>query len=60
MEGSTSAISTVSAALVTGLTDAATGMADVIADLLPIALGVMGAVLVVSFGIKLFKKVTGR
>lgn len=60
MEGSTSAISTVSAALVQGLTDAATGMADVIADLLPVALGVMGAVLVVSFGIKLFKKVTGR
>lgn len=60
MEGSTSVISTVSDALVAGLTDAATGMAGVIGDLLPVALGVMGAVLVVSFGIKLFKKVTGR
>lgn len=60
MEGSTSIMNTVSTALVSGLTEAATGMAGVIGDLLPVALGVMGAVLVVSFGIKIFKKVTGR
>lgn len=59
-EGSASMMETVSTALVAGLTDAAVGMANVIGDLLPIALGVMGAVLVVSFGIKVFKKVTGR
>lgn len=31
-----------------------------IGDVLPYALAVMGAVLVVSIGIKVFKKVTGR
>ena len=58
--GSTSIMSTVSTALVEGLTEAAVGMGKVIGDLMPVALGVMGAVLVVSFGIKVFKKVTGR
>lgn len=64
MEGSTSSVSSmmesIGTALVSGLTEAATGMIDVVADMLPIALGVMAAVLVVSFGIKVFKKVTGR
>lgn len=64
MEGAsttaTSVIETVGAALVNGLTEAATGMIGVLADLLPVALAVMAGVLVVSFGIKIFKKVTGR
>ena len=64
MEGSTTSIGTmmesIGGALVSGLTEAATGMIDVIADLLPVALAVMAGVLVVSFGIKVFKKVTGR
>ena len=60
MEGTNNLMETVSTALVAGLTDAAVGMANVIGDLLPVALGVMGAVLVVSFGIRVFKKVTGR
>lgn len=62
MEGSTTSgvIDAVGAALVSGLTEAATGMIDVLADLLPVALAVMTGVLTVSFGIKIFKKVTGR
>ena len=55
-----SVIESVGAALVSGLTEAATGMIGVLADLLPVALAVMTGVLTVSFGIKIFKKVTGR
>ena len=55
-----SLIESVGAALVSGLTEAATGMIGVLADLLPVALAVMTGVLTVSFGIKIFKKVTGR
>ena len=51
---------TVGDALVSGLTEAATGMINVIAEMLPVALAVTAAVLVISFGIKIFKKVTGR
>ena len=60
MEGTASFTSSVGEALVTGLTETATGMISVVSSLLPIALGVMGGVLVISFGIKIFKKVTGR
>jgi type IV pilus assembly protein PilC len=56
MEGTASFTSTVGEALVTGLTETATGMISVVSSLLPIALGVMGGVLVISFGIKIFKK----
>ena len=60
MEGTANFTSTVGEALVNGLTETATGMISVVSSLLPIALGVMGGVLVISFGIKIFKKVTGR
>ena len=63
MEGTTTVstmMETIGSSLVSGLTEAATGMVDVLADLLPVALAVMSGVLVVSFGIKIFKKVTGR
>ena len=60
MEGTANFASTVGEALVSGLTETATGMISVVSSLLPIALGVMGGVLVISFGIKIFKKVTGR
>lgn len=61
MEGSaTVGISTISEALITGLNEAAVGMIGVLADMLPIALTVMTSILVVSYGIKVFKKVTGR
>lgn len=61
MEGSAAVgIETITSALTTGLTEAATGMIGALADLLPIALTVMTSILVVSYGIKVFKKITGR
>lgn len=60
MEGAALNIESISTALVSGLTEAATGMIGVVADLIPIATLVMGTMLVVGFGIKAFKKVTGR
>ena len=46
------------------LTDSLTGIANdgvgVIMDVLPIALIVVGATLVITIGIKLFKRVTGK
>lgn len=47
--------------------DVAAALSDVAADImtqlgsiLPIALGIFGAVLAVTFGIKFFKKITGK
>ena len=53
MEGTT-----VTAALSTALTSIAGDMTGVIGAVLPIAAPVVGAVLVVTFGIKVFKKFT--
>ncbi len=50
----------VTTALKTGLTSVADGMTGVIGDVLPIGLGIVGAVMVVTFGVKLFRKLTGR
>jgi hypothetical protein len=50
----------VTTALQTGLTSIGTGMTGVISDVIPIALGIVGAVLVVKFGVKLFRSLTGR
>lgn len=48
----------------TALTEAFTTVASncntAIANVLPVALGVVGAVMVVTFGIKVFKKLTGK
>lgn len=52
--------STVVTALTTALTTTATECKDAIAAVLPVALPVMGAIVVVGIGIKIFKKVTGR
>lgn len=53
-------ISTVTSAVSTGLQSVQSDALSLIATVLPYALGVMGAILVVSIGIKVFKKVTGR
>ena len=60
MEGATVNISAISTALVSGLNEAAVGMIGVVADMIPIATTVLAATLVISYGVKLFKKVTGR
>jgi hypothetical protein len=46
----------VSDALVTGLTTVATDMGSFITSILPVILGVVGAVIVIGFGIKLFRR----
>lgn len=61
MEGAaTVSIDAIGTALVSGLNEAAVGMIGVVADMIPIATTVMAAILVVGYGIKVFKKVTGR
>ena len=62
MEGATTAvdISSISDALISGLNEASVAMIGTLVDLLPVALTVVTSVLVVSYGIKIFKKVTGR
>lgn len=60
METTTVGIADISSALVSGLNEAAVAMVNTVVDLLPICLTVVTCVLVVSYGIKIFKKVTGR
>lgn len=47
-------------ALETAFTTVASNATDAITGILPIALPVMGGVLVVGLGIKIFKKVAGK
>lgn len=51
---------TVVEALTTALTKTAGDCTAAISAVLPVALPVMGAIVVVGIGIKIFKKVTGR
>ncbi len=37
-----------------------TDIQGMISDLLPIALGIFSAIMVITFGIKIFKKLTGK
>ena len=50
----------ISSALQTGLTSIANDAVGVITDVLPIALIVVGATLVITIGIKMFKRVAGK
>lgn len=43
-----------------GLTSVGSQMTGVVSSVVPIALGIVGAVLVVRFGIRIFKSITGR
>lgn len=47
-------------AMETGLTTIGSSCTDMIAKALPVALPVVGAILVIGIGIKAFKKVAGR
>lgn len=59
-EGSGTVANSATDALVAGLTDVGTQMSGMITKVLPIGLGIVAAVMVITFGIKLFKKVTGK
>ena len=56
MEGTTG-FEAVSSALVSGVTTIASNVGDMIADILPVALPVLGLSIAIFFGIKFIKKV---
>lgn len=58
--GAEAGASTVVDALTKAMTTTAGECQDAIAVVLPVALPVMGAIVVVGIGIKIFKKVTGK
>lgn len=60
MEGASTGMESVTSALSSSFTEMGTTMSGMITTILPIALGLIGAVLAINFGIKLFKKVTGK
>ena len=59
-EGAATGMEAITTAIKTALATVQTDATALIGDVLPYALAVMGAVVVVSIGIKVFKKVTGR
>ena len=50
----------VSGALTDSLQAVGSDMTGIVADVLPIALPIIGSILVITFGIKIFKKITGK
>lgn len=50
----------ISTALITSFTDVATELTSVISKSLPVALPVIGGMIVVTIGIKVFKKITSK
>ena len=60
LTGDASSISTVTDALTTGITTIGSDVMSAVGSVIPVALPVMGAIVVVSIGIKVFKKVAGK
>lgn len=60
LDGASTVASSASDALVAGLTQIGSDMSGMIIKVVPIALGIVGAIMVIIFGIKLFKKITGK
>jgi hypothetical protein len=57
MEGSAT---TIVSALTTGFTTIASDMQSGLAQIVPIALPVLGGILLIRYGIRIFKSITGR
>lgn len=53
-------VTDVTSAVTDGLATTATNAMGVIASVLPYALAIVGAVIVVTLGIKVFKRISGR
>lgn len=53
-------ISAVTEALKTGITTISSDAMSAVASVIPVALPIMGAIVVVGIGIKVFKKVAGK
>lgn len=60
LSGGASTATDMSEVVTNGLTSVGSQMTGVVSSVVPIALGIVGAVLVVKFGIKIFKSITGR
>ena len=60
MEGAVLGMEAVTSALTSSFTSVATSLTGLIGDILPIALPVVGAVLVIGVGIKIFKTVVKK
>lgn len=60
MEGGASAMSSITSAVTTALATVQTDALGLIASVLPYALAIVGAVIVVMVGIRVFKRVAGR
>lgn len=60
MEGAVSGMAGVTSALTASFTEVASSLTGLIGDILPIALPVVGGVLVVGIGIKIFKSVVKK
>lgn len=59
-ENAGTGLSSVESALTTSFTSIGSSMTSVVGKILPIALPIMGALLLVGFGIKAFKKVANK
>lgn len=59
-DSGTSITSSVTTSLMTAVTEIASSIGDVIGKIIPIALPLIGAGLVVTVGLKIFKKVTSH
>lgn len=55
-EGATDIMSQVSTGMINGITNIASNMGTFIVSVLPVILPIVGAVIVIGFGIKLFRK----
>lgn len=58
--GTSTGLSFVETALTTSFTSIGSSMTSVVGKILPVALPIMGALLLVGFGIKAFKKVANK
>lgn len=58
--GTGSGLSSVETALTTSFTSIGSSMTSLVGKILPVALPIMGALVLVGFGIKAFKKVTNK
>lgn len=58
--GTSTGLSSVETALTTSFTSVGSSMTSLVGKILPIALPIMGALLLVGFGIKAFKRVANK
>ena len=58
--GAGTGLSSVETALTTSFTSIGSSMTSIVGEILPVALPIMGALLLVGFGIKAFKKVANK